>query len=390
VKWRYPHTVLVLCTLAFMVTMVARLSISPLVPMITDEFAVSNAAVGFALSLMWATYALAQFPSGILGDRYGERRIVLAAIGLTGIACALLAIAPSYGFFVLFTVLLGFGAGLHYTPATTYLTKEFDDIGRAIGFHIAGSPAAGLVAPIAAAAVASVYGWRAGVLIGVLLAIPVFALFVWRVSPTAPERPNEPIRERMQIGVVLNLLTRPTVAYTTALAFLCAFTWQATASFLPTFFAEGQGYSASLASALFSLYFLVHGLTQPVTGWLSDRIGRDRATGVSMAAGIVGYGLLVVGESLPVFVAGVCFVGLAMSWGAPVQSRFMDSFTEAERGSSFGLVRTVYMTLGASGSVVVGAIADAYGWTASFSLLVGIMGLVLAAITASKVFRLGL
>lgn len=150
-KWRYTHTALVLCTLAFMGTMVARLSISPLVPAITDDFGVSNAAVGFALSLMWATYAIAQFPSGIFGDRFGERRVILTAIGLTGVASIFLALSPTFGLFVVFAIVLGFGAGLHYTPATTYLTKQFDDIGRAIGFHIAGSPAAGLVAPVAAA-----------------------------------------------------------------------------------------------------------------------------------------------------------------------------------------------------------------------------------------------
>jgi MFS transporter, YNFM family, putative membrane transport protein len=390
VKWRYTYTALTLCTLAFMVTMVARLSISPLVPAITDDFGVSNALVGFALSLMWATYAIAQYPSGILGDRFGERRVILSAIGLTGVASVLLALSPSYGAFVLFTVLLGFGAGLHYTPATAYLTKQFDDIGRAIGFHIAGSPAAGLVAPVAAALIASVYGWRAGVLIGVVLAVPIFVLFVWRIRPTEPERPDQSMRERIQVSTIVELLSRPTIAYTTIIAFLCAFTWQATASFLPAFFSEGQGLSPSLASALFSLYFLAHGLTQPVTGWLSDRFGRDPTTGVSMGAGILGYGLLIAGEGLVVYTVGVCFVGLAMSWGAPVQSRFMESFAEAERGTGFGLVRTVYMTTGASGSVVVGALADLAGWEAAFGLLVGTMSLVLVGLLSNRVLRLGL
>ncbi|SEH13449.1 Sugar phosphate permease [Natronorubrum sediminis] len=389
-KWRYTHTALVLCTLAFMGTMVARLSISPLVPAITDDFGVSNAAVGFALSLMWATYALAQFPSGIFGDRFGERRVILTAIGLTGVASIFLAISPTFGLFVVFAIVLGFGAGLHYTPATTYLTKQFDDIGRAIGFHIAGSPAAGLVAPVAAALIASFYGWRAGILIGALFAIPLFVLFIWRIRPTTPTRPEQPMRERVQITTIFELLSRPSIAYTTLIAFLCAFTWQATASFLPAFFEDGQGLSASLASALFSLYFLAHGLTQPLTGWLSDRFGRDATTVVSMSAGVLGYGALVVADSLAIYALSVCFIGLAMSWGAPVQSRFMDSFTDAERSTGFGLVRTVYMTTGASGSVAVGALADFFGWEAAFAVLAGIMALVCATIATNRVLRLGL
>lgn len=389
-NWRYAHTALVLCTLAFMVTMAARLAISPLVPAITSDFGVSNAAVGFALSMMWATYAIAQFPSGILGDRFGERRVILTAVILTGVASALLAASPSFPFFLLFAIVLGCGAGLHYTPATTYLSKQFDDIGRAIGLHIAGSPAAGLFAPIVAAAIGAAYGWRAGVSIGVLLAIPVLVAFALFVRPTEPDRPEQPMRERIRPSVVFELLSRPRIAYTTLIAFLCAFSWQATASFLPTFLAEGHGLSATLASVLFSLYFLVHGLTQPLTGWLSDRVGRDPTTALSMLAGIAGYGILVFGAGLPTFVAGVTLVGLAMSWGAPVQSRFMDAFSDEEKGAGFGLVRTVYMTTGASGSVVVGALADLYGWDVSFGLLIFVMLFVLTVLAVNRAFRLGL
>ncbi|WP_254525894.1 MFS transporter [Natrinema caseinilyticum] len=388
-NWRYRHTALLLCTFAFMATMVARLVISPLVPAITDDFAVSNAALGTALSLMWGTYALTQFPSGILGDRFGERRVVLVSLGLTAISSVLLAVSPSYEFFVLSTVVLGLGAGLHYTVATTYLTKQFADTGRAIGVHIAGGPIAGLFAPVAATMVAVRYDWRVAMLLGFFTAAPLFALFAWRIRPTKPDRPEQPMRERIELGAMFELLSRPAVTYTMLISFLCAFTWQATASFLPAFLAEGKALSPAIASGLFSAYFVIHGLTQPLMGGLSDRIGRDRAAIVTMCAGIVGYGLLVVGATLLEFGVGVLFVGLAMSWGAPIQSRFMDLLSPAERGTGFGLVRTMYMTTGASGSVVVGALADLYGWDASFTLLVGIMSVALAALAANRVLRLG-
>ncbi|MFC6755008.1 MFS transporter, partial [Halorubrum tibetense] len=146
-NWRYAHTTLALCTLAFTATMVARLAISPLVPQITETFAVTNTTVGLALSGMWLAYALSQFPSGVLGDRYGERAVILTAVGSTLLASVLIAVSPSIVGFALFTVVLGAGAGLHYSVATTFLTRQFDDIGRAIGVHVAGGPLAGLVAP---------------------------------------------------------------------------------------------------------------------------------------------------------------------------------------------------------------------------------------------------
>ncbi|WP_128905627.1 MFS transporter [Halorubrum amylolyticum] len=392
-NWRYKHTALALCTLAFTATMVARLVISPLIPQIRVEFGVTNATVGLGLSGMWLAYALAQFPSGVLGDRYGERTVILTAVGATAVASLLISASPSIVAFIAFAVVLGAGAGLHYTVATTFLTRRFDDIGRAIGVHVAGGPVAGLAAPPLAALVGSRYGWRAGIALGVAAAVPVFVLFAWRVRPTEPLRPDQAMRERFALGPLAELLSRPRILYTTALSTMGAFTWQATASFLPTFLEFGTGLSGGLSALLFSLYFLVHGATQPVTGSISDRIGRDATVMATMAAGVVGYGLLVAaaefGFGRPAIVVGVGFVGLAMSWGAPLQSRFMDLLSDAERGAGFGLVRTAYMVVGASGSVVVGAVSDAAGWTVAFGLLAGVMGLALTALLANRALRLG-
>ena len=138
----YRYVVLVLCTLAFAATMVARLAISPVVPEVTATFSVSTGAVGLALSGMWAAYALTQFPSGVLADRYGERRVILTAVGVTAAASVLLSMSPTFAVFALTVVALGAGAGLHYSVATSFLARQFDDVGRAIGVHVAGGPPA--------------------------------------------------------------------------------------------------------------------------------------------------------------------------------------------------------------------------------------------------------
>ncbi|MFC6988463.1 MFS transporter [Haloplanus sp. GCM10025708] len=388
-NWRYRHTVLALCTLAFAATMVARLVISPVVPDVTAGFDVSTGAVGLALSGMWAAYAVTQFPSGILGDRYGERVVILAAVGVTAAASLLLSVVPSFPAFALVVVVLGAGAGLHYSVATTLLTREFDDIGRAIGVHVAGGPIAGLVAPIAVTAVAARYGWRSALALGAVVAVPVFGLFLWRVRPTPPVRPDQPMRERVALSPLTEFLTRPAIAYTTALAVAGAFTWQATASFLPTFLVAYRGLPETTAGLLFSLYFVVNGVAQPIMGWVSDRFAPDTAVVTNMSTGVLGFGLLVAGPDVGMIPA-VVLVGVAMTWGAPLQSRYFDRFEADERGAAFGLVRTVYMILGASGSVVVGVLSDTVGWAGAYGLLVCVMAVGLSLLAANRAFRLGL
>jgi MFS family permease len=315
--------------------------------------------------------------------------VILLAVGTTALASAALALSPTFLAFGVLTVALGAGAGLHYSVATTLLAKEFENIGRAVGIHVAGGPVAGLATPVAATAAAARFGWRAAIALGAAVAVPTFIAFGRGVEPTTPDRPGEAMRNRLAVRPLLALLVRPPITYSTVLAVLGAFCWQATASFLPAFLVAFRGFSVPDAALLFSAYFVVNGVGQPLVGWLSDRLGRDAAATVTMASGTAGYALLVVG-SPAVVPLGVGAVGVAMAWSAPVQSRILDRFSEAERGAAFGLVRTVYMVLGASGSVVTGVLADAAGWAAAFGLLVCVMGVALALLLGNWALGLDL
>lgn len=388
--WNYQSALLVLCTLAFFSTMVARLVISPVLPEIVETFGSSTGVAGLALTGLWLAYACAQFPSGVLADRYGERIVILAAVGLTVVASALLAVSPSMVAFILLTFVLGGVAGLHYSVATTFLTRELPNTGTAIGLHNSGAPLAGLLAPVVAAVVSQWFGWRAAIALGAIVALPIFVLFGLKVRPTEPARPSQPMRERFALRPVLDLLTQPKIAFTSLLAVPFELIWQATASFLPTFFIAYHEYSVTFASTLFSAYFVVHGLTQPGIGSLSDRYGREATTALCAIAGIAGYSLLIFGSRLPIHLLGIMLVGVGMGWGAALLPRFMDTLSAAEQGAGFGLVRTAYMIVSSVGSAVVGSLADLAGWGVAFGLFVTLLSVNCLALAGNRAFRLGL
>jgi MFS family permease len=381
VGWSTEQRVLTACTLAFFATMVARLVISPVVPAISGEFGVSNGFIGLSLTGMWFAYALAQFPSGLLGDRYGERVVILVAVGGTAAGSLLLALSPVFAVFFTFTFLLGGAAGLHYSVATTLLSRHFDNTGTAIGVHSAGAPVAGLLAPVTAAVAGSLLGWRYAVALGAVGAVPALVLVAGGIPRREPRRPAEPIRERVRPAILFELLSRPPIAGTLVVSVLAAFVWQGTASFLPTFLIEHRGYSEPAAGAIFSGYFVVQGVGQPLMGWLSDRLSREVAMSLCMVAGVAGYTLYVVGPGLVSVALATGLVGIAMSWGATMLPKFLDHMTVEEEGMGFGLVRTTYMVFGASGSAGVGIMADVAGWPAAFLVLSGILGVILVAMT---------
>jgi len=381
------RTVLAACTLAFFATMVARLVISPVVPSISAAFEVSNAAIGLSLSGLWLAYALSQFPSGLLGDRFGERTVILIAVAGTAVASLALALSPTFALFVVLAVALGGVAGLHYSVATTLLSRRFANTGTAIGTHSAGAPVAGLLAPVAAAGVGTLLGWRFAVALGTVVAVPAVALVARGIEPLDPRRPDEAIRERIDAGVLAGLLSRPPIAGTLVVSVLAAFVWQATASFLPQFLVEERGYSELAAGVAFSGYFVVQGVGQPGMGWLSDTVGREPAMSLCGLAGVAGFGLYVLGPGLVSVAAATVLVGIAMSWGATMLPKFLDHMTPDEEGMGFGLVRTVYMVFGASGPVVVGLIADHFGWDVAFLALSAILAATVLGLLAAAVFR---
>ena len=387
VSWSTERSVLTGCTLAFFATMVARLVISPVVPAISEEFAVSNSLIGLALTGVWLAYALAQFPSGLLGDRFGERAVILVAVAGTAAGSLLLAVSPVFPAFLLFTLVLGGAAGLHYSVATALLSRSFSNTGTAVGIHSVGAPVAGLLAPVTAAYAGSLFGWRYAVGLGAVGALPALALVAGGIPRREPRRPGERISERVRPRVLLELLSRPPIAGTLLVSVAGAFVWQGTASFLPTFLIEHRGYSEPAAGAVFSGYFLAQGVGQPLMGWLSDRVGRDRAMSLCLLAGVGGYALYVLGPGPASVVAATGLVGIAMSWGATMMPKFLDHMSATEEGMGFGLVRTTYMIFGASGSVGVGVMADIAGWPAAFLALSGVLAVVLLALGGATLRR---
>lgn len=389
-NWRYRHTVLALAVFANFSQFGSRLVLSPVVPQVIETFGASKSTIGLALTGMWAIYALLQFPSGVLGDRFGERTVILASLGLMGVGSLLLAASPTFTLFALFALVLGAGTGLYFSVASSLLTKLYRNTGQVLSLHTAGGSLAGLVVPVLAAFLAVRYGWRTAVLLGAAMALPAFGLFFLRARRTAPASPDTPMRNRFQPRRVAALLARPEVAFTTGISFITTFSFQAYASFFPTFLIEFHGLSTQRAGVAFGAVFLLSTIVQPVVGRLSDRVSRDTVLTGCFLVTVVGLGTVLSAGTVVAVALGVGVLGVGMSWFGVLQARFMDLFDDAERGGGFGLVRTVFIFLGSFGSVVTGTLADVSGWPAAYGTVVVLLAVAAAALVGNRVLRLGL
>lgn len=375
---------LVVVTFSMFSTMVARLAISPVVPNIIDSFDVSSSAIGLALTGMWAAYSLTQFPSGILADRVGEYHVILAALALTSIASILVAISPSYILFVIFTIVLGAVAGLYFSPATSLLTAAFDETGQPLGIHSAGGPIAGLVAPIITAAITLRFDWRAGLLWTASVSFIAFILFKWYVTPVASPASTDQVREQVKLATLLELLSRPSIIYTSIIGTVGYFSWHAFATFFPTFLMEHGSIHPDTASTVFGLVFAFSIVGMPLLGRLSDSLSRESVLAFSMVCCAAGFSALLVGIEFWNLAVGAVGLSFGISWTGVLNARYMDIFDRQEQGTGFGLVRTVVGIVSSSGSLVTGLLIDYSGWNSAYGLVVVLLLGCVSLIAANK------
>jgi predicted MFS family arabinose efflux permease len=367
-----------------------RLLMSALVPFVLTDFNTTKSEVGLALTGMWAVYAMSQFPSCVLADHYGERQLLLVSLGGTALGVVLVAVAPTLASFALLLLVIGAGAGLFYPPASVLVTRFYDAHGSALGTLTAFGAFAGLVYPAVGGFASGYVGWRpvlgfSAVFTGLIVVVTV------RVLPRIPPvNEGRPLTASIDVWKYMQLLRRPGIVYTIVIAIVLIFSFQGLISFYPVFLVEYHEIDRGLAGAILGGVLGVSMFAQRLNGRFSDAVSRDAALAVSISLIGISLAVLLAVQGLAGAVIGSVVLGVGISYPGPLQARFMDLLGESERGYGFGLVRTVYMFLGASGSLAIGLVSDASGWVIAYAVLGALLAGCLVLLGLNKALSLDL
>jgi len=364
----YSGRLLLAISLGWLAIQAGRLVTSPLLPEIKDALHIGDFRAGIALTVLWGLYALLQYPSGRLSDQLSRKTLLVSGLVLAAIGFGVLASAPTYPVFLLGAVVVGLGAGLYPTAARALVSDRYvAKRGRAFGLHTASGDVGGVAAAGVAAAVLAVAVWRVGYLPMVLVLLGVaLALHVWSREDYVVERPDLAIRATGR-----RLFGDSEVRWLLAGYALYAFTWQATAGFLPTYLAEGKGFGQGVAAFAFAVLFAVGAVVKPLSGYLGDRIPRTLLAPASLLLGAVALAGVVLADTAILAVgAVVVFAAGLMAFPPVMQAYLMDTFPDESAGGDLGAMRTVYIGLGALGPTFVGTVATAADYRTAFLALV--------------------
>jgi MFS family permease len=155
------------------------------------RFGIGPAQLSVFVILQLGLYAAMQVPTGVLVDRFGSRRLLLAASGLIGLAGFGFAFAPNYPTALLARGLLGCGDAMTYISVLRFAGTNFSR--RRFPQVIVVTSLFGFVATLLATVPLSLLlhaaGWE--LTFSILAAIPVLAGIVVCIVMPAPARVAE-------------------------------------------------------------------------------------------------------------------------------------------------------------------------------------------------------
>jgi ACS family hexuronate transporter-like MFS transporter len=153
-------------TLAMSLSYVDRQALSVLAPTVTRALAISDASYGWLASAFSVAYLAAGPLAGLLVDRVGARRGLLAGVVVWSAVAALHALAPGFGALVALRLALGVAESPTFPAGAQAVQRALPPVARARGmsFLFVGMSVGGLIAAPVAIGIATASGWRAAFL----------------------------------------------------------------------------------------------------------------------------------------------------------------------------------------------------------------------------------
>eukprot|EP00171_Calliarthron_tuberculosum_P010042 IDg10042t1 len=168
-----------------------------LMPLIVHDFGLGLSLSTVPIALGKVAYVLLLIPGGMLVDRFGPRRTVLAGlVAIAAIITLYAAFVRSFTAMLFMHVLLACAASISGVPVYSIFIAQWfrGGIGLAMGLVLAGYSAAGTLVPALLGPVATANGWRAAMACMAaalwLAAIPIAYVFLHENHTAADSAPG--------------------------------------------------------------------------------------------------------------------------------------------------------------------------------------------------------
>jgi len=349
-----------------------------LVDTLALQFHVTKAAIIWTLTATLAMRPLGAFLFGLLADRYGRRKPLMANVVFFSLMELLCGFAPNYTTFLILRAVFGIGMGGEWGVGASLAMESAPEKWRGVlsGILQSGYSIGYLLAAIAARLVQPAWGWRAMFWIG---GVP--AVLTFYVLTQVRESEAWKLHRESTVGAIVRTATSHwrIFSYLALLMTLMMFLSHGTQDLYPDFLKSARGFAPAIVSYIAVLYNIGAILGAVLFGHLSENRGRRLSMISSLIISLAVIPAWAFGHSLLALAAGAFLmqVGVQGAWGV-IPAHLNELSPDTLRGLMPGLAYQLGILIAAPTNTIEYALRDhfGYGWALAGFEIVNIVLLI--------------
>ena len=346
---------------------------------IMAEFGLTPEVAGLLGSATLIASAAGGIAFGVIADRYGRTRALMASVLIYSVFTAACGLAQSVAQLALFRVLLGLGFGGEWASGAALVSETWpaEHRGKALGFMQSSWAIGYGLAAVVTMLVMPLWGWRGVFFVGILPALLTLWIRRYVSEPTiwleARGRVSNDTKPRGFAGIFRGRMLRLTLAVTVMNA-CTMFAWWGFNLWLPGYLslppsAGGMGFTSGTMTGLIVAMQAGMWFGYVTFGFVSDAIGRRRAyVGYLLMAAVLIVAYISVDRPLMLLILGPFVAFFATGYFSGFGAVTAEIYPTAIRATAQGFTYNIGRIASALAPFAVGSLAQTRGFRAALSL----------------------
>lgn len=341
----------------------------PAIPMFARSFGVSHAAVGLIVSAFAVTRFSSGLISGKLVDIFGERSVFAVGVFIVALSVLLAGLAVNYPQLLIFRAAGGIGSSMFSVAAGSVILRSVRDDQRAHAQSVYNG--AFLLGAIAGPAIG-------GALTTISLRAPFFVYsFTLLISGTiafffftsAHLQSRDSKTNNQEVTTLKDAFRLKPYRYALIISFVASWVlFGLRSSILPLFVTEALKSTAAIVGIGFTLSALFQGAILLRAGRLSDSHGRRYASILGSIIVLIGSLVMVFTIHPWMYLLSMSIIGLGAAFLSTTPASIVGDVIKGTGGQVIGLFQMAGDAGMIVGPIIVGFIADHYGYRSAFAI----------------------
>ena len=375
---------LAVMTASFLARLSYQMARSPVLPRFAESLGAAPELIGMVVAASTVTGVLFKLPAGALSDILGRRRVMLLGAVFFAVPPFVYPIVKDTGALLALRFVHGFATAI-FAPVASAYVAGLGEAGRGVRLgwfssaNDLGATAGPLVGGLILYAMASFAA--SYLLVGLLgvLALGVALLVPKTETEITPAESSVAARAAEFRDGLRDVITTPPVLAAAAAEATMYLGFGAFLGFLPLY-ARTVGLNDAAIAVVLAVQLTIAVLAKPVTGNLSDRLGRKPVIVFGLFASAAALPLIFRMTSFAGLVAVVPLLGLGVAAVTPATNALIADLVAARRlGTGMGVFGTIWDIGEAAGPILAGILIGQIGYEPAFDVIAAIIAVIALA-----------